>query len=93
MWEIVLEDRNVPALSRFFQGSHLAGKSYSISDSTSQLHLDFELVSNSMGTLNTSLVIHTTTVLNNAVISCEGTSIEYFTFQLTRMFITCTVYM
>lgn len=82
-WSITLTDRRIAPVARTFQVTDPVGRRYSIS--TSELQLDFELISNTMGTFTSTLVAHTTGLLNNAMIKCEGTTVQTYTFRIARM--------
>ena len=82
-WSITLADRNMAPVVRTFQVTDPVGRRHSIS--TSELQLDFELISNAMGTLTSTLVVHTTGLLNNAIIKCEGTTVRTHVFRIARM--------
>lgn len=70
-------------LSRLFQDTDTVGESYSVS--TNELQLLFELTFNSMGTLNSTLLVHTTAAIENALIRCEGAETRSYMFKLARM--------
>ena len=87
-WSITLVERNVAPVARAFQSTDPVGRSYSIS--TSELQLKFELISSTMGILTSTLVVHTTgLLLNNAMITCEGTAVWMYTFRIACMCSKC----
>ena len=79
-WQVVRNDRTAPPVTRIFQSSDTIGKIYSIS--TSELQLYFELLSNTMGVLNSTLTIHTTAALAHATIECEGTTTRRYVLKI-----------
>ena len=52
----------------------------------SGVELNFVLLSNSMGVLNSTLAFQANSVLNNAEIECEGRNTRVHTFKLAGMF-------
>ena len=88
-WSITLADRTIAPVARIFQVTDPVGRRYSIS--TSELQLDFELISNAMGTLTSTLVAHTTGLLNNAIVKCEGSTVLMYTFRIASMYNTNTI--
>ena len=74
IWTVTTTDRTIGPRTRLFHISDNPGKS--VLESTDHFHLRFELLSNADGILNSTLIAHTSTVLQNAVISCEGESTQ-----------------
>ena len=83
-WQFSLMDRTLQPVARVFQRSDSVQKSYNINTNALQFHL--ELTANSMGILNTTLLIRATAALDQALIQCEGTTTKYYTFRIARMF-------
>lgn len=84
-WQFTLSDINVQPVVRLFRRSDSIGKLYNIN--TNGLHVHLELTANSMGILNSTLLICATAALDQASIQCEGTVTKYYTFRIARMFL------
>ena len=83
-WQVVRNDRATQSVTRVFQRSDTVGKTYSVS--TSELQLYFELLSNTMGVLNSTLAIRTTAALAHATVECEGTATRRYVLNIAGMY-------
>lgn len=80
-WSVAFNDRGVLPQSYLLLSGDSAGRSHSVT-TTNGVRLHFELLSNSMGILNSTLRVQTTTALSNANIKCEGTAVRNHRFIL-----------
>lgn len=84
-WKVTLNNRRISSESHsFYANTDVAGSSYTES-TTNGVPLRYELVSNSMGTLNSTLTVQTSVSLDNAEIECEGTNKKVHRFKLAGM--------
>lgn len=85
-WEVTLNDRRVSSVSHSFLTSSQT-LHFITTILNDEIPLNFELVSKSMGILNSTLTIQTTAALNNSEIECDGTTAELYMFKLAGPFI------
>lgn len=81
-WEVTFSNPRLTPVPYSFFNSHDAGRFYSLT-TINGVQLNFTLVSNSMGVLNSTLAMQTSTELNNADIECGGTATKVLRFKLT----------
>ena len=77
IWEVSFTDRSI---RHIFRASDRLGRSFT--ESTHGLQLHFHLTSNANGVLESTLWVITSTLLENALIECEGTVTHSLTFRL-----------